>query len=55
MVIKKILPHEIEVSEGVPISIKKRKLNIPLPCRMKDGQMSFKVSFVTGAMSGPLD
>ena len=38
--------HKIEVSEGVSIFIKKRKINILLPYRIKDGQISFKVSFV---------
>ena len=44
--LEKIPSHEIEVSEGVSIFIKKRKTNILLPYRIKDGQISFKVSFV---------
>ena len=39
-------PHEIEVSEGVSIFIKGRKIKIPLPYRIKDGQISLKFHFL---------
>ena len=35
--------HKIEVSEGVSIFIKERKINILLPYRIKDGWISFKL------------
>ena len=38
--------HKIEVSEGVSIFIKERKIKIPLPYRIKDGQISFKFHFL---------
>ena len=44
--LEKIPPHEIEVSEGVSIFIKKKKINILLPYRIKDSQISFKLSFL---------
>ena len=44
--LEKTPPHEIEVSEGVSIFIKKKKINILLPYRIKDGQISFKLSFL---------
>ena len=44
--LEKIPPHEIEVSEGVSIFIKKRKINILLPYRIKDGQISLKFQFL---------
>ena len=44
--LEKIPPHEIEVSEGVSIFIKKRKINILLTHRIKDGQISLKLSFL---------
>ena len=39
-------PHEIEVSEGVSIFCKEKKNQYTSPYRIKDGQISFKVSFV---------
>ena len=39
-------PHEIEVSEGVSIFYKEKKNQYTSPYRIKDGQISFKVSFV---------
>ena len=44
--LEKMPPHEIEVSEGVSIFIKKRKTNILLPYRIKDGQISLKFQFL---------
>ena len=44
--LKIIGPHEIEVSEGVSIFIKGRKIKIPLPYRIKDGQISLKFHFL---------
>ena len=38
--------HEIEVSEGVSIFYKEKKNQYTSPYRIKDGQISFKVSFV---------
>ena len=38
--------HKIEVSEGVSIFIKGRKIKIPLPYRIKDGQISLKFHFL---------
>ena len=38
--------HKIEVSEGVSIFIKGRKIKIPLPYRIKDGQISLKFQFL---------
>ena len=44
--LEKIPPHENEVSEGVSIFIKKRKINILLTHRIKDGQISLKFQFL---------
>jgi len=38
--------HKIEVSEGVSIFIKGRKIKILLPYRIKDGQISLKFHFL---------
>ena len=38
--------HKIEVSEGVSIFIKGRKIKIPIPYRKKDCQISHKFQFL---------
>ena len=38
--------HKIEVSEGVSIFIKGRKIKIPLPYRIKDGHMHSNFNFL---------
>ena len=46
MALEIISVHEIEVSEGVSIFYKEKKNQYTSPYRIKDGQISFKVSFV---------
>ena len=46
MALEIISVHEIEVSEGVSIFFKEKKNQYTSPYRIKDGQISFKVSFV---------
>ena len=41
-----IISVKIEVSEGVSIFYKEKKNQYTSPYRIKDGQISFKVSFV---------
>ena len=38
--------HKIEVSEGVSIFYKEKKNQYTSPYRIKDGQISYKLSFV---------
>ena len=38
--------HKIQVSEGVSIFMNGRKIKIPLPYRIKDGQISLKFQFL---------
>ena len=41
--LEKIPPHEIEVSKGLSIFIKKSKINIVLPHRIKDSWIALKL------------
>ena len=49
--LENIPPHQNEVSEGVSIFIKKRRINILLPHRIKDSWIALKLLFVR---EGPL-
>ena len=55
MALEIISVHKIEVSEGVSIFYKEKKNQYTSPYRIKDGQISFKVSFVrVGPMGHPM-
>ena len=46
MALEIISVHKIEVSEGVSIFYKEKKNQYTSPYRIKDGQISYKLSFV---------